>query len=620
LGESGVVDTKALTDEIVACYRSWRDRWQGWAQRRADIRALASGDWGSVFTRDVDDTNLPMVANFFRDTIEDGGRMFAEQLPIERRYAEGARGEANAEDVEQVINGLTQGSGIFNYPEFFGMDMIACGLTAIKIWPRYSRARAEGGLFPRFRRIDPDFVLPDPNYQPDQPTERALLCFSESTARLQREYPEQIAALMLRVDAPLTDERVRRYGHDLKKLTEVAGPPAEMTTLEWYSGEYIARIAYFESDLGYEAELLALKDNETGLCPVQLAHRPSWAKEPLGQLDDSKGVVRTENRYMRLLIDYFVEMVYGGKLVWNVKNPTDRGPGTRYFALGPDAKMDPVGPEIPSFQAFQIMDRLEDQAREGMNNPRSRGGEVDLNKATAAFLTKAQGKLASSTRGHQRSFAVAKRYANEVALAQDEAWCNQRKTVVGLARGKRYRLTYTPKALIRGDYSNFVSYGTSSGLDAPTHSVLMLEKRQARTISLETYLENDPAIDDVPAEMARLGADELRESILLGMKLETTPLADRLVAYKMFAEERPLQDIVNALLQLQARRMSPPGGGAIPMGPGAAPGLPAGGGPAAAMGAQPGVPGAEGPPGPVLPPMELLRRVGPARPAGAGRR
>jgi hypothetical protein len=121
--------------------------------------------------------------------------------------------------------------------------------------------------------------------------------------------------------------------------------------------------------------------------------------------------------------------------------------------------------------------------------------------------------------------------------------------------------------------------------------------------------------------MARLNADELRDSILLGMKLETTPLADRLVAYRMFAEERPLEDIVTALLRLQATRMGPGAGGAIPMGPGAVPGLPAGGaGPAAAMGAQPGVPGAEGPAGPVLPPIELLRQVGPARGAGAGRR
>ena len=596
-------------DEIVGNYKAWNDRWAGWRQRRSEIRALASGDWGQVFPRDVDEVNLPMVGNFFRDTIEDGGRMFAEQQPIERRYAEGARGEANAEQVEQVLTGYTQGSGIFNYAEYFGMDMIACGLTAIKVWPRYSRAKTEGGLFPRYRRVDPDFILPDPNWQPDQPTERACIVYTESVARLQREYPSQIEALLTRIQAPMTPERIRTYGYDIERLTKVAGPPVELLVLEWYSGEYVARCAYYESELGYEAELLTWRPNETGLCPVQIAHRPTWSREPLGQLDDSKGVVRTENRYMRLLVDYFVEMVYGGKLVWNVKNPTERGPGTRYFALGPDAKMDPVGPEMPSFQAFQIMDRLEDAAREGMNNPRSRTGDVELNKATAAFLTKAQGKLASSTRGHQRSFAVAKRYANEAAMAQDEAWCNRRKVIAGISRGKRYKLTYTPRDVIRGDYSNVVSYGTSSGLDAPTHSVLWLEKRQARTVSLETYLENDPGVDDVPGEMARLNEDELRESILLGMKLDSTPLAQRLVAYNMFASGRPVSEVVKALLSLQAA----PAPGALP-GAGAMPALPSGGA-AAAMGAPSGVPGAEGPPGPVLPPVELLRQVGPQRAA-----
>lgn len=589
-------------EEIITNYRAWADRWAGWRQRKSEIRALASGQWGQVFPSDIDDVNLPMVGNLFRDTIEDGGRQFAEMLPLERRFPEGARGDKNAEEVEQVINGYTQGSGIFNYAELFGMDMIACGLTAIKVWPRYSRVKAEGGLFPRFRRLDPDFVLPDPTWQPDQPTERACVVYTESTARLQREYPEQIARLLAKITAPLTDTRIRQYGYDLEKLTEVAGPPAELTVIEWYSGEFIARCVYYESELGFEAELLTERTNETGICPVQLAHRATWAREPLGQLDDSKGVVRTENRYMRLLTDYFVEMVYGGKLVWNVKNPTDRGPGTRYFALGPDARMDAVTPEAPSFQAAQIIDRLDAEARTAMNNPHSREGDVNLNKATAAFLTRAQGKLVSSTRAHQRSFAVAKRYANEAALAQDEAWCNSRKVIVGISRGRRYRLTYTPRSVIRGDYSNVVSYGTSSGLDPATHGVLQLEKLQSKSLSLESFLENDPGTDDVPGELARLNEGAMRDSLLMGFQLPDTPLEQRLRAFKMFDEGKTLAEVAEALLAAQA--------------PAALPGALAGG---PAIGRPSGIPGAEVTQGPALPPLDMLRQVGPG-PAPAGRR
>ncbi len=586
--------TGSLVEEIVSYYRMWLDHWSGLRTRTMQIRALAAGSWAQVFSGE-DDIDYPMVENLFRDTIEDGGRLFAEMLPSERVFPKGNRDETRAEQIEQVLNGFTQGSGIFNLPEFFGMDMIATGLTALKVWP--STRGGEDERYPRFRRIEPDFVLPDPTWAPDQPTERVLLHYRESTARLQREYPEPMKRLLDRM-ASISSQKAKALRYDIQQMLEVVEPPAEMTVIELYSTTWIARCLYYDGEYGLEAELIDYRKNDTGICPVQIAARSTWAREPLGQLDDSKGTVRTQNRYMRLLTDYFVEMVYGGKLSWNVKNPTERGPGTVYFGLGPDAKLEPVTPNQPGFQAWEVIDRLESAARSGMNNPRSREGDVQLNKATAAFLTRAQGKLSSSVRGLQRSFAVAKRYANEAALAQDEAWCNHRKTIIGLARGKRYQLTYTPTDLIRGDHANVVSYGTSSGLDGPTHQVLWLEKRQARTVSLETYLENDPAVDDVPGEMSRLSSDEMRESILLGLKLPDTPLADRLRAYKAFLDGQDLAGVVDALLAAQQ-----PAAPAIP-------GLPpqAGGG-RPAVGAPPGIPGAEGGTGPVLPPIELLRQV-----------
>ncbi len=593
--EIELVRAPGWLEEIVSAYRAWTDVWQGWRTRKGQIRALATGEFSKVFPRDFNEIDPVMVQNLFRDTIEDGGGLFAEFLPTERVPASGNRDEKRAEQIESVLNGFTQGSGIFNYPEYFGMDMIAAGITAIKTWPR----NTPDGRFPRHRRVDPDFLLPDPNYQPDQATERAIITYTESTYRLQREYPDQIERILKRVAETTSPARAREMGYDLSKMLAAKDVPAELAVIEWYSTEVIAKVAFYTDEIGrWEAELLTYRMNETGLCPVQIAPRPTWSREPIGQLDDVKGIVRTQNRYMRLLIDYFAEMVYGGKLVWNVKNPTDRGPGTRYFALGPDAKMDPVTPEVPSFQAFQIMDRLDDAARSGANNPRAREGDVDLNKATAAFLGKAQGKLNSSVRRMQRSFAVAKRYANEVALAQDEAWCDHRKTIVGLARGKRFKLTYTPTALIRGDRANTVSYGTTSGMDQPTHNVLWLEKLQARGVSLETYLENDTAIDDVSAELSRMAEGQMRDSIMMGLQLPDTPLVDRLRAYTLFAEGKSVDEVAKALL---ATQQAP-----------AIPGLPApaGGGAARAVGRPPGIPGAEGPPGPALPPPQLLRQLG----------
>lgn len=585
-------------EEMVAAYKDGLQTWGGWHTRKGQIRALAGGDFATVFPDDYSDIDLPMTANLFRDSIEDGGRLFAEQLPSERVPASGIRDDKRAEELELVVNGYTLRSRLYDYPEQIGMDLIACGLNAIKCWPEFGRPPED--RFPTFRRIDPDFIIPESRWAPDRPTDNVCVVMSDSVDRLKLEFPTQIADLIDRI-AHVPEGSARALGYDLPKMIDSAVAPADLTVLEWYSSRYVARAAYYNDEGGREeAVMLAWRTNETGLCPVQFAHRPSWSREPTGQLDDSKGIVRTENRFMRMLVDYFVEMVYGGKLVWNVKNPNERGPNTRYYALGPDAKMESVTPEVPSFQAFQMLDRLEDAGRQNAVAPRARGGDVQLNKATAAFLSGAQGKLRSVVVGLQRAHAVQKRNLNEVAFAQDEAWCNTRKKVYGIARGKRYSVIYTPAELIKGDYANKVTYGTRSGMDLPTDSVIQLEKLQAHAQSLETYLENDPSTDDVSEELRRMAEGELRSSLLMGMSDPNVPMAARAAAWKAFRtgeDQGNLDKVAEILMAAQA----PP----VPIG--GVPGGPPVGAIAGAVGAPSGIPGVQAPPGPVLPPASTLR-------------
>jgi hypothetical protein len=341
-------------------------------------------------------------------------------------------------------------------------------------------------------------------------------------------------------------------------------------------------------------------ENVTGVCPLQLAFRPSWSREPMGQLDDAKGIVRAKNRFFRILADYFVDMVYGGKIWWNVKNPGEKRPGVPYLALGPDAFAKPVTPEIPAFQAFQVLQELDDDARSSMTAPRSREGEVDLNKATAAFLSRAQGQLSDVVRSLQKQYAWAKQNANEAAFAQDEAWCNAKKTITGIARGRRFETTYTPTELIDGDHQNRVSYGTSSGLDPATHNILELQKLAQNVMSTETFLENDPGTEDVPAEMARIRGGMLQDSIMQGLLVPTTPLEQRALALTLFDEGKTVAQVAKALHEAAAPQATPP-----------IPGIPGTGAPAPTPGGNPLAPTANEQP-PVLPPVAALQQV--ARP------
>ncbi len=583
-------------DEITAALRERKDFWQGWRSRVGQIRALVENRWGSVFPNDEADVREPMVANLFRHTIEDVGRQFAEARPTERVFAADRR-DSRAEKREQALAAYSQ--GVEAAAEYHGQDLVATGLTAVKVWPDFGVPSEQ--RFPRFRRLNPDTVLPEIRWAPDKPTDKVICSYTETVAELSRQFPtqigeflEQIAAdrrrLVLNAPYPVTEqERIR---------DEVEAIPAEFEVVDWYSAEFIARVALYDDPISGQGHCvpLAVRDNETGICPVQIAFRPTFSREPIGDLDDSKGTTLTRNRYMRLLLDYFIEMVYGGKLAWNVRNPHERGPGTVYQALGPDARMDPVTPQGPSFQALQVLQMLDEESR-GPSNPRSREGEVDLNKATAAFLSRAQGSLTSTVRSLQRNWAVMKQRANEAAFAQDEAWCNTSKTVLGLRRGRRFKLTYVPKDLIRGDYANVVSYGAASGLDPTTHQVLTNQKLTLGVISRETAMEQDPTLDDVGLELTRQAEQRIRDSLIDGLALPTTDFATRARAWRAFNNAEDVDAAIDQLATVAAAQPAPQ------------PALPGGGAPAL-PGGPPGVGGAEQGGSTIpLPPLASLRRM-----------
>src|SRR5881409_2113130 len=143
-----------IVERVVSELAIRKDKLSGHIRRRADIAALVANKWGSVWANELEDYELPMVGNIFRTTIEDLGRLFAEQLPTERRYPvdkKGPQAQERAEMVELVLNGITAASGSNDVLEYIGQDMVAAGYAAIKVWPCFK----PGGTvpdFPMFRR------------------------------------------------------------------------------------------------------------------------------------------------------------------------------------------------------------------------------------------------------------------------------------------------------------------------------------------------------------------------------------------------------------------------------------------------------------------------------------
>lgn len=583
-------------EAILGEVRLRESHFSGLIARSRDIRALVEGRWETVFPDDIGDADLPMVSNLFRVTVEDVGRLFAEQIPMTRVDRATERDASGAEDREKLLMAYDNLSQMWMQHEWMGQDMAAVGFTAIKTWPR--RFKTKDGLqrFPVHERIDPLTVLPERAWKPHRPTDDVIVDGEDTVERLKAWFPVEIGGLLDEIIAYKL-RTATMYGTTVAPSDDelLESLPQTLRVLDYYGSRRICRYVVYDDGVFAGGCKVVDLPNPTEICPVQMAYRPSWSTEPHGQVDDAKGIVRTQNRYFRLLLDYFVEMVYGGKLVWNVKNPNDRGPGVRWLALGPDAKMDNITPEVPAPIALAMMQQLEGEARSTSVAPRSREGDVQLNKASAAFLERAQGQLVSVVKSNQRQFAAAKVRSNEAAFAQDEAWCNQHKVVTGTARGQRFRMVYTPREIIRGDHSNRVQYGAREGIDQPTWQILQLQKLDAGAISRETFLEEDPSTEDVTGELARIRRQAFEDSLLQMIMEQSVDPQQKLRIIAAFQDGADVREV--ARLALQAAPVAP---GPTPTDNGGA--LPGPGGPV------PPQPGQAGPA--PLPPLATIRNVG----------
>jgi hypothetical protein len=464
--------------------------------------------------------------------------------------------------------------------ELVGQDIVGAGYAAMLTWPDFGRPISK--RFPMFRHLDPETVLLDPSWRPSKPTDNVVLHYSRPVWELLRDFKEPVQNMLEKV----MQMKMGSASLDLQRFIREKFSPKELECVDVFASDWILRsVVYRDAERGQEtSQILVSFKNDTGICPVQVAPRYSWTLDPMSALDDTRGVARTRNRQMKLMLDYFAKLVYGPTVVWRIQNPDFRRHVWR--ALSADAYAKPLGAESMSPHALALFGMLEEQERTGKVALEAREGDVDLNKATAAYLTRAQSKAASVVKSMARSFASMKRHLNEAAMAQDEHWCNAKKEITGSRRGRRFRITYTPREAIRGDYQNRVMYGTVTGVDRPTEHVLDIQKFDRGAMSLEDFLERDPAVEDPQQAVLRIRRERIINSVLAGLELPDTSLLQRLEFWTLYDQaikerwewERFREEVRSIL--------APPTPAGQPALPGQPPALEAGTGP-------PGIPGAE---------------------------
>lgn len=174
----------------------------------------------------------------------------------------------------------------------------------------------------------------------------------------------------------------------------------------------------------------------------------------------------------------------------------------------------------PSIQAAQMQDRLERVGRLAGGIPAELGGESATNIRTARRGEAVLGAaIDMPVQEHQELFEDSLEAENRRAIAVVKAHYGSKIFSFYIPRtGKVTHKDYIPNEVFEND-QNVVKYGIT-GTDANSFVIAMGQRLQMETISQQTFMEMDPVVEDVAAEMARINIGSARRAMMSGVETQ----------------------------------------------------------------------------------------------------
>ena len=246
-------------------------------------------------------------------------------------------------------------------------------------------------------------------------------------------------------------------------------------------------------------------------------------------------------------------------------------------------------PQPPNIYVGQMLDRLEQDERVRSAMPAEMGGE----RQPATFAPRRGGQAISQAAVNftiqetQEIFEESKRHENEIAIAFDLAYFNHPKSYfVGWKTQRMKEVDYTPGDIWENS-TNFVAY-SAAGADMNNLGIAGSQRIAQKTMSLRTFQEMDPMVNDPEVEHERVISEQLEQSILVELLQPGSMAAtDKARIAELVAGGKTLIEGINqAQKEAQAKQAQVQAPGEPPEAAGAPPGT-AG----AQPGLQPGVPG-----------------------------
>lgn len=252
--------------------------------------------------------------------------------------------------------------------------------------------------------------------------------------------------------------------------------------------------------------------NPMGKLTVRVGSRPHINPEnPRGQFDDIIWVQLARVRFSFLAMEAAEKSVQAPIAVPNDITEFPLGSDTIIRSSNPQA-IRRVGLELPQ-GAFIEQQSLEGEMRLGARYPEGRSGQIDASIITGSGVQALMGGFDSQVKAAQQIMTRVIEEAISLCFEMDELLFNNKKQITGTTNGAPYKLTYTPKSSIKGDYSVQVRYGLMSGLDPNRALIWSLQAMGAGLLSRDFVMREMPLQMNVTEEQKRIDVEKMRDAL-----------------------------------------------------------------------------------------------------------
>jgi hypothetical protein len=302
---------------------------------------------------------------------------------------------------------------------------------------------------------------------------------------------------------------------------------------------------------------------------------------PIGQFDTIMGMYATQAALMAMHVHATIKAVYpepwavnpNGMAIPNIVQLPNREtgePGIITNGILNDRNLD------PSYRGLEVMDRLEASQRQTAALPPELGGTGGENVRTGRRGSQiASMSLDFAIAEIQDDLALSMRVENEIAVAIDKGFYDTSKSFNVSWKQAKGRGKYVPSEVFTADAQCVVEYPIA-GTDLSDLVINGGQRVGQGTMSHESFMEIDPLVKDVDAEMERIRLEGLEAAIFTNIQtMAAQPdgpwqIPDLLRLRKLMVTEG---DFFEAAAKLQAEKQDEQAQGA-PMGaPETMPGL-----------------------------------------------